>query len=122
MRVLVVHEDGTPFSMVDSIKLTSHGIHPNVGTPSMTNLPLIAIDPAASCQPLRFDFETALPPTDPLGSFYDLRVKVGSRFRSIDFTLAACEFKQIEIPLESTSGRPREDRNYRSGARTPAQR
>jgi hypothetical protein len=103
IRVLVLQADGTPYSTVDQITLSSYGVRPNAST-SVRDAPLTAISPPASCQTIRYHYETALPATetsDTRGSYYNVKAKVGNKAQSVSFTLGECEFKEIVLALRS---------------------
>ena len=99
MRVLVLQGNGTPYSTVDQITLTSYGVKPNANV-ALKNMPFKT---AASCQPIGYHYETALPATSTTGqrgSSYNVVVKVGKKSQSLSFTLGTCDFKQIVITLQ----------------------
>jgi hypothetical protein len=93
MRVLVVRADGTPYPVVDEIKLKNESKKVNA---HLKDAPLTIIDPPASWSRIQYHYMTTLPPTDD-ASTYELQVKVGNRKQTVTFSLAADEFKQLVV-------------------------
>ena len=102
VRVLVLQSNGTPYPVVDSVKLTSHGVNPNAGTPSLKDLPLTTVTTSGGCHANQYQYQATLPSTEtngPSGSYYELRVQVEDKKQTVGFTLGMCEFKQLVITL-----------------------
>lgn len=102
VRVLVLQASGTPVSVVDSIKLTSHSVQPNASTASLKNLALLSTAPPGGCAVAQYHYQTELLPTDPNAAsrnYYELRVQVGNENKPVEFTLGDCEFKELTITL-----------------------
>jgi hypothetical protein len=96
MRVLVVGTDGTPYPIIDKIKLKSKA--PNKVATDLKGVPLTTIDPPESWQRIQFHYMTALDPAAD-GSDYTLEVKVGNNKQKLDFTLGPDEFRDLTVTL-----------------------
>jgi hypothetical protein len=102
VRALVVQRDGTPYPVVDSIKLTSYGIKPNAATPSLKGFPLEMTDAPSSCATVPYHYMSPLASTggsQTSNNYYELRVQVGEKKATTRFTLEDCEFKDLVITL-----------------------
>lgn len=95
MRVVVVGHDGTPYPVVDSIKLKSSAGKVNT---HLKDVPLTTIDPPQSWKRIQYHFMTALDP-DAAGTSYDLLVQVGNKKQTHSFTLMPGEFKELTVTL-----------------------
>ena len=96
VRVLVVGGDGTPYPVVDEIKLKSK--KPNKFKSDLKAVPLTTIDPPESWKRIQFHYMTALDPAED-GTDYALEVKVGNNKQDVDFTLAPDEFRELTVTL-----------------------
>ena len=95
MRVLILGADGTPFPVVDDIMLKSSKAKVNS---HFKDVPLTTIDPPESWKRIQFHYMTALNPAED-GNEYELRVQVGNRKQTLNFTLTPGEFREFTIKL-----------------------
>jgi hypothetical protein len=100
IRVLVLQTNGTPYNLVDQIAVAQG---PPQSQVNLKNVPLTTIGPPASCQPILYHADVALPPSNTSGkngSAYRLQVKIGpGKPVTQDFTLGTCEFKPLTITV-----------------------
>jgi len=96
MRVLVVDAAGNPYPVVDDIQLKYNG--DSKTNDHLKNVHVTLIDPPASWQRIEYHYMTALAPTSS-GNTYELRVQVGNKKQTVNFSLSADEFKQLVITL-----------------------
>jgi hypothetical protein len=102
IRVLVVNKAGTPVPKVDALQLKATGVSapPNV---NLKNLPLVTVDPPASCQRIQRHYEnqalSTTSQTAPRGSYYTLTTTVGNKKATSTFGLAVNEFKLLVVTV-----------------------
>jgi hypothetical protein len=102
-RILVQQASGLPYAKVDSVALSSFGVHPSTKL-TIKNAPLVTINPPTSCDVIQYHMERMpLPSTDQnnkKGSYYNVAVKVGNKSQNKSFTLAPSDFLEIVIKLQ----------------------
>lgn len=99
-RLLVAQPDGTPYSLVDQITLHGEGA-PNPTT-QLRNVPLSVKTFPAGCSETEkfFHYLTELPASEITGNpgrSYEVRARVGTKSKTVTFTLDNCEFEDIVI-------------------------
>lgn len=104
VRVLVVNGSDTPRAGLDSLTLTSKGVH----TPNSISIRLKNVSPATATvcnNTIRYHLDSEnLPPIQTTGSnpnsSYDISAKEGNKQVGQSFSLGQCEFKQFILKLQ----------------------